>query len=121
MISNTEQIRGFSGLKFYRQSLVACFVGLLLSISACSNEPKLVAVQETGGYCLNEACMDPNGFLICFVTEAYLYDDGTQTDGKSRQITGPKACGDLPEMCWQNSDGVWKCGAFNSEGETVVP
>jgi hypothetical protein len=65
--------------------------------------------------------MDANGNLICFVEEKYLYDDGTQSSGKSREITGPNACSNIPESCWTDSEGVWKCGKFGSDGETFTP
>ncbi len=83
---------------------------LILGQTACSGEPGLVAVKETGFQCLNDACIDPNGNLICFVTEKYLYDDGTQSEGKRRELTGPYSCGNLPKDCWKYEGQPWKCG-----------
>ena len=82
----------------------------VLGQTACSGDPGLVAVKETGFQCLNDACIDPNGNLICFVTEKYLYDDGTQSEGKRRELTGPYSCGSLPKDCWKYEGQPWKCG-----------
>ncbi len=82
----------------------------VLGQTACSSEPGLVAVKETGFQCLHDACIDSNGYLICFVTEKYLYDDGTQSEGKKREITGPNSCGNLPKDCWKYEGQPWKCG-----------
>lgn len=92
--------------------LLPGLLGALLSFGfvACTSQAQLIAVKETGFQCLHDDCIDPNGFLICFVTERYLYDDGTQSDGKKRRIYGPNACGNLPDGCWKYEGQPWKCG-----------
>lgn len=86
------------------------FIAFLMGFTACTKQPELVAIKETGFQCLHDTCIDPNGFLICFVTENYLYEDGTQERGAKREIYGPNSCGDLPANCWKYEGQPWKCG-----------
>jgi hypothetical protein len=104
-----------------RQALLFILAGVFLSLAACSNEPSLVAIRETGGYCLHETCFDQNGQLICFAQENYLYADGTRKGGKKNYYYGPNACGDIPESCWHDSEDVWRCGKSGTTGEIVQP
>ena len=86
-----------------------CFF-MILGQTACTSEPQLVAVKEIGFQCLHDLCIDPNGYFICFVTEKYLYDDGTESNGRKREVTGRYSCGNLPKSCWKYEGQPWKCG-----------
>ena len=96
-------------------------MGVFLIVVGCSSQPTKVAIQETCFQCLHSDCIDPNGYLIGFITEQNLYDDGTQKEGRRRRVYGPNACGNLPELCWQYGDDPWKCGEWNTPGSTAVP
>jgi hypothetical protein len=107
-----DDLQGVSSLlRRIIKRLLPGLLGALLGFGfvACASQAQLVAVKETGFQCLHDSCIDPNGFLICFVTELYLYDDGTQEEGKKRQIYGPNACGDLPDYCSKYEGQPWKC------------
>ena len=99
------------GFGVSRHAVAACIVLLL---AGCSSEPTLVAVEERCFQCLHDDCIDSDGYLIGFITEKYLYDDGTTKNGRrwqayASQNNNGNACYGMCKTYWSYENGLWKC------------
>jgi hypothetical protein len=97
----------------FRRAYSPMAAGLLVLLAGCFSEPTLVAVKERCFQCLHDSCIDSNGYLIGFITEEYLYDDGTTKNGRERQAyasqNNPDACYGMCKSYWSYENGLWKC------------